>query len=168
MKFAPLTIEEIASSGGYTHRLDLSTADIPAGIAVNTAYTWNVAPLPAMPLYTVVRRVLLCLTTTFKVIPNDAAFNTSTFSVGDNTLATRYISAVEINENGTEVIDTTPGGAQDFVYTTAGQLQCTLNSMAAKTISSLNSGKLYVLFQIDKTRAQSRVAATPFTGGGYT
>lgn len=161
IRFTPLTLEEIASSGGYTHRLDLSYGDIPAGIAVNTAYVWNVAPLPQFPISTIVRRVLLHLIIPFKKT-GVAGFNTTTVSLGDAGSATRFISASETNENGTEVLNVTPGAVENYVYTAAGQLQLTMNSMAAQTISDLNVGQLYILMQIDKAHNQARIKAPPF------
>ena len=56
MKFAPLTIEERAASG-MTHRLDFDVSDIPAGIATNTAFTFNTTPLPLLRAGMVVKRI---------------------------------------------------------------------------------------------------------------
>jgi hypothetical protein len=165
MRFVQLTNEEKTSTGGFTHRLDMTFEDIPAGVAVNTAYTWSTAPLPAVAAGDIIKRTLVYLTTPFKA-SGDAAFNSTTISVGDTGSATKYVNAVQINENGTEVITSFPG-TENQIYTAAGQLQIQFGSMAAKTLSNLNVGKLYVLFAVQRAADQSATKYPPF-GSGYT
>jgi hypothetical protein len=167
MKFSPLTEEERAATG-FTHRLDFSYQDIPAGIVANTSTTWSTGYLPAIRNGDVIKAVQLHLTTPFAVNPNDSGFTSSTLSLGDVTTATRYINASEANINGTEVINVIPGAATNVIYTAAGQLILTLNSMAAKSLSSLNVGKGYIFMNIDHTSDPAREKAPPFTGGGNT
>jgi hypothetical protein len=167
MKFSPLTDEEIAASGGFTHRLDFSYRDIPTGIANNTAKTWGAGYLPAVAASDFVAKTELHLTTPFAVT-SDAAFNSSTISFGDVTTATRYVNASEANLNGTEVLDVVPGAATNAIYTAAGQLQLTLNAMANKTVSSLNAGQAYILVEIHRAAHRAREAATPFGAGTTT
>ena len=166
MRFAPLTIEERAASQ-MTHRLDFDVSDIPAGIATNTAYTFNTAPLPLLRAGMVVKRIHFYLTTPLKNSA-DAAYNTTTINLGEAGSATRWMSAVELNENGTEVITTFPGAAENTIYTANSQIALTLNSMAAKTLSSLNTGKFYCLFNIEAGADPAKRQNPPFTGGGYT
>ena len=149
MKFSPLTEEERAATQ-FTHRLDFSYQDIPAGIANNTSTTWTTGYLPAIRAGDVIKSVQLHLTTPLE-LTTDAAFNTCTLSLGDVTTATRYINASETNLNGTEVLNVIPGAATNVIYTAAGQLILTLNSMAAKSLSNLNKGQLNILFNIDHT-----------------
>lgn len=165
MKFSCLTIEERAATGGFTHRLDFSYADIPAGIANNTSKVWAAGFLPAVAASDIIKRVELHLTTKFQNTA-DAAFNSDTISIGDATTATRFVNASEANANGTAVNDVFPGAVENVIYTAAGQLQLTLNSMAAKSISNLNAGKAYCLFAIDRAADPARMAAPPF-GPGY-
>jgi hypothetical protein len=156
MKFSPLTDNE--TQDGYNYRLDFSYRDIPTGIAANTAKVWAAGFLPAVKVSDVVIKTELHLTIPFQDI-SDAAFNTSTISLGDATTATRYINASEANLNGTEVLDVVPGVNQNVIYTAAGQLQLTLNSMAAKTISDLDKGAAYILMQIVRAGEDAHEAA---------
>lgn len=158
MKFTPLTVEEVAASDGFTHRLDFSYRDIPAGIANNTSKVWAAGYLPAVVASDVVIKTELHLTTPFKDA-SDAAFNTSTLSLGDATTATRFINASEANLNGTEVIDVIPGANANVIYTAAGQLQLTLNSMAAKSLSDLDVGQGYILLSINRAADSAREKA---------
>lgn len=164
MKFAPLTIEEQASSGGFTHRLDFSYRDIPAGIANNTAKTWGAGYLPALGASDFVAKTELHLTTAFSDA-SDAAFNSDTISFGDTTTATRFVNASEANVNGTEVLNVVPGAVTNAIYTAAAQLQLTLNSMANKTVSDLDGGKAYILVEIHRAADKTREQAAPFGDG---
>lgn len=166
MKFSPLTIEEMASCDGFTHRLDFSYRDIPTGIANNTSKVWAAGYLPAVVAGDIVVKTELHLTTAF-ADASDTAFNSDTISLGDATTATRFINASEANVNGTEVLNVIPGANSNVIYTAAGQLQLTLNSMAAKSLSDLDTGQGYILMAIiraaDKAREQSN-ALLPQSG----
>lgn len=164
MKFSPLTVEEIAASGGFTHRLDFSYRDITTGIANNTAKTWGAGYLPAVAASDFVAKTELHLTTPFKDA-SDSAFNSSTISFGDTTTATRYVNASEANENGTEVLNVVPGAATNAIYTAAGQLQLTLNAMANKTVSDLDTGQAYILVEIHRAADAPREKVPPFGSG---
>jgi len=164
MKFSPLTDNEVSQNGGFTHRLDFSYRDIPAGIANNTSTTWGAGYLPAVAASDILVKTELHLTTPF-ADASDSAFNSDTLSLGDATTATRFINASEANVNGTEVIDVIPGANQNVIYTAAGQLVLTLNSMAAKSLSDLDTGKGYILLSINRAAGQARVKATPFSNG---
>jgi hypothetical protein len=163
MKFSPLTEEERAASG-FTHRLDFSYADIPAGIANNTSTTWTTGYLPAIRAGDVHRECELHLTTPFSH-STDAAFNSCTLSYGTNTTATRYISASETNLNGTEVLNVIPGTNPNDVYTAAGYLILTLNSMASKSLSNLNRGQGYLLVSYVHTTDPGWEKSPPFGTG---
>ena len=164
MKFTSFTNEEKTSSGGFTHRLDFSYRDITAGIANNTAKTWGVGFLPALPISTFVAKTELHLTVPFQDL-SDAAFNSSTISFGDTTTATRFVNASEANLNGTEVLNVVPGAVTNAIYTAAGQLQLTLNAMANKTVSDLDKGQAYILVEIHSAHDAARIEATPFGDG---
>jgi hypothetical protein len=159
-----MTNEEKASSGGFTHRLDFSYRDITTGIANNTAKTWGAGFLPALAASDFVAKTELHLTTAF-ADASDAAFNSSTISFGDTTTATRFVNASESNVNGTEVLDVVPGAVTNAIYTAAAQLQLTLNAMANKTVSDLDTGQAYILVEIHRAADRARTQATPFGAG---
>lgn len=165
MKFAPLTIEERAASG-MTHRLEFDVSDIPAGIATNTAYTFNTAPLPILKAGMVVKRIHFYLSTPFKDA-SDSALNTTTINLGDAGSATRWMSGVQLNENGSEVITTFPGAAENTIYTGNSQIAIVLGSMAAKTLSDLDVGKFYCLFNIENGADPAKTKQPPYVSGGY-
>jgi hypothetical protein len=163
MKFSPQTNEEIAASGGFTHRLDFSYRDIGTGIANNTAKTWGAGFLPAVAASDWVAKTELHLTTPFQNTA-DAAFNSTTISFGDVTTATRYINASEGNLNGTEVLDVVPGAATNAIYTAAGQLQLQLGTQANKSLSNLNAGAAYILVELHRAAGVPE-KAVPFGTG---
>jgi hypothetical protein len=142
MKLTPLLVEE-ASKQGFTHRLDFSYKDIPAGIANNTAQVWTPAGLPAG---TIVYATYLILVTPFQNTA-DTAFNSDTVSFGDTGSATRFISAVELNANGTFITDAYQT-EKNQLYTTADSLKLTLNSMSGKSVSNLNRGQAFILLRV--------------------
>ena len=170
MRVSHLVDGEISATGGFALRIDLSVADIPAGVAVNTPVTFSAAPLPRFRTNALIKQCLVHLTVPFQDTA-DAAFNTDTISVGLVTGGVAaLVAAFEANINGTEVIDTIPGVATPAVpvknLTDNNQLTITINSMAAKTLSSLKLGKLYILIQYQDPSDQSATKAVPF-GGGY-
>ena len=168
LKFRCLTIEERAATG-MTHRLDFDVADIPAGIAANTAQVYNTAALgmPVLKAGFVVKRSEMVLVPALKDA-SDSAFNSTTVSVGDAGSATRYFNAVQANENGTEVITSFPG-TENTVYTADSQMSMTLTpTPSTKTLSDLDVGHIYVLFAIDWALDPAKKFAPPFSGGGYT
>jgi len=170
MRFTSLTNEEKAATGGFTHRLDFSFRDIPAGVALNTAQTFIALPLPRLGLGDIIKECLMHLTTTFANTA-DAAFNTSTVSLGLVTGGVAaLIAATETNQNGAFVTDTIPGVGTPVVpvknLTVNNQVTLTINAMAAKTVSSLNKGQLYILIALQRAADQSTVVAAPF-GSGY-
>lgn len=166
MKFAPLTIEQRAASG-MTHRLEFDVTDITATVATNTAYTFNTSPLPILKAGMVVKRIHFYLTTPFQDA-SDSAYNSTTLSIGDAGSSTRWMSAVQINLNGTEVITAYPGAAENTIYTGNSQIQLLFGSMAAKTLNDLDIGKFYVLFSIANGADPAARQVPPFSGGGYT
>ncbi len=141
MKFTPLLSEEAAKQD-YTHRLDFSYKDIPAGIANNTSTTWNVTTLPAATIFYGAKALL---DVAFEDL-SDSAFNDDTFSLGDDGSATRFFSGVQINRNGTEVYDSL--NVTPYQYASAGTLILTLNSMTAKSLSNLDKGQMSIFLKI--------------------
>jgi hypothetical protein len=78
----------------------------------------------------------------------DAAFNTTTRSAGDTaTGVTAYYAATQANKNGTVVTKNYSNTAVG-PYTAADGIRITFNSMAAKTLLSINKGELHVFFAI--------------------
>jgi len=80
----------------------------------------------------------------------DAAFNTTTVSMGDTAAVTTHLAAAEANLNGTEIIWRV--GSVVVLYTAADILTVTFNSMAAKALSSINRGELLLFFALERLK----------------
>jgi YD repeat-containing protein len=137
-----LSTNEQAGNGGYTHIVVLNPVTDLTETTNNTSMTFNIAPTIAGD--TIVKYALRLQ----PALKNsaDAAFNSTTVSFGDASSATRFISGVETNENGTEVIHTF--GNTAYTYTAAGQLTVTVNAMSGKNLAALNTGQLVIMFEL--------------------
>src|SRR5438128_805540 len=130
-----LTTNEQAGNGGYTHMIVLNPITDLTETTTNTAMTFNIAP-------TIVGDTIVKYALRFQPALKDAsgaAFNSNTVSFGDSSSATRFISGVQGNENGTEVLITF--GNTAYTYTAAGQLTVTVNSMSGKALSDIDTGQ---------------------------
>lgn len=152
MKVTPLTDNE-GAPGLWGFQIDFSYRDIPAGIANNTSNTtWPIA-LPQLAAGDEIMQMELHLITPFENTA-DAAFNSDTLSFGDAGSATRFFSAVELNKNGTYVVDS--NYSTPFFYTAAGQFVLTMNSMTAKSLSNLNAGKAVIYVKLFRAGAKAK------------
>ena len=151
-KVQPLSTNEQAD-GGYTHCLvlepadfaDTTTADEDKTITIFTAMAGDV-----------IEKSKLELVTAFKDA-SDAAFNSTLFTFGDEDDPDRFLS-VQVNENGTEVLSSFENTAYG-PYTAAKDITITLESMAAKSLSNLDTGKLVLLFTLNRGRVLAESAA---------
>ena len=155
MTIYPLTLEEIAGAGGFTHQVVITHADLTEATA-NTAQTLTG---PTLPAGTTIPQVARRLKTAFKDAA-DAAFNTTTMSIGTAAGgATAVGAAVETNENGTEVITS-------FVDTPVGPLAAetaltfVFSAMAGKNLAALTAGEIHILLQIIQPRIYAEAAST--------
>jgi len=146
-----LTTNEQAGNGGFTHMLTFGPGSATARhqssnylseTTANTAMVFNL--FNAKPGDVMVKAALIA-DPAFKDA-SDAAFNTTTFSFGDSGSATRHINAVELNENGTEVLYTFANTA--YLYTALTQLTVTLGSQSGKKLSDIDVGRAALLIQI--------------------
>src|SRR5215472_7024331 len=160
-KFAPQISDEVAQQA-YTNRFDFAYTDIPAGIAVNTS---QVFLLPKVVAGDEVIELFLRLLIPF-ANSADAAFNSVTIDIGDDVSPTTYATAIQICKNGA-FVSFQHIADKNNVYTAAHQLQIRLNSMAAKTLSSLNQGQLWLDWNIFRAADKPKNLPTPF-GSGYT
>lgn len=140
----PLTTNEQADNGGYNH-IAVVTADALTQTTANTAQTIT---LCGIKIGDIIGKVLWRAKTYFKDA-SDAAFNTTTMSVGDDASVTTYKAAIELNVNGTEVSE---GFTNTAVgpYTVASNLTVTFNAMVAKSLSNIDTGEVVILFQLQR------------------
>jgi hypothetical protein len=142
LNLRPLTTNERAENSGFTHIAVFDHSDLTETTA-NTSQVFNLTK--AQPGDVVVKYALR-LQPAFKDSA-DAAFNSTAFSLGDEDLATRFFSAVQTNENGTEVIHSFTNTAFG-PYTAEKQLTATFAAMAAKNLAALNTGRAVLLIEI--------------------
>lgn len=142
MTVRPLTTNERAETPGFTH-VAVVTADDLTTTTANTAQTLTIANFKAND---VLGRVQDFLRTSFQNTA-DAAFNTSTRSIGDNTGVATHTAAAETNVNGTVVVSKFSNTAVG-PYTAANTLKVTFNAMSGKNVNALNRGELVILFQL--------------------
>lgn len=142
MYFRPLSTLERAATG-MTH-IGAITANDLIQTTVNTAQSFNLA---AIPLHAVVTMQEAKLITPFKD-PADAAFNSTTVDIGDTGSATRWQTAQQVNENGTEITAPVFSNTGVGPYLASQFLTVNFNSMAAKALNNLKVGEIQFLYRI--------------------
>lgn len=148
MRCYPLTTNERAETS-YTWVIEV-TADDLTTTATNTAQTLTTTiPIAAGDFCASAGHYL---TTPFKDA-DDAAFNTSTASIGDSVggVATIY-AALEMNVNGTEVLYKHVACSSTALsgFTSAAYVTVTFNSMSAKALKDIDTGLVYFFIQLYK------------------
>lgn len=124
----------------------ITAEDLTQAVA-NTAQTFVIAKAKPGDF---VGRCVFFLKTPLKDA-SDAAFNSNTVSVGDAGSATRFLTATEANENGTEVIHKV-NTASNFVYTADTDIIVTVNAMALKALADIDVGELFVGIELKNTK----------------
>ena len=153
----PLTTNEQAGNAGMTHVATISANDLTE-TATNTAQTFTLCALKAGDIIT---KIAWRLKTPFKDA-SDAAYNNNTLSVGHTGDVAAHVAAIQVNENGTEVLQ---GFSNTAVhYAAADILTVTVNSMAAKSQVNLDVGEVEIFFGLYRpatlTNAVSGAAIT--------
>lgn len=141
MKVQLLPTEERVSLGA-THRIQVFASDLTQS-AVNTPQTLALLNIPAGA---VVRNVFTRTQAQF-CNSADPAFNTTAVTLGDAGTANLFLSDAELNKNGAGVRFKAGTGTQKG-YDADDVLNATFNSMAAKSLNSLDSGELWVFLEL--------------------
>jgi hypothetical protein len=164
MKVSYLTDNE--NQTDFNFIINFSYRDIPIGMAAAGALVYNGPPAvvlaPSLPPQPLMPQMLegdtLRLLQMRVVSPfantHDATFNSTTISFGDTASATRYLSAVQVNANGTPVLNSPATAIAQFIYTAPTYLQLTINSMAAMSLSNLNQGEATIWVQLFRAGAK--------------
>ena len=135
-----------AQRGGFTHKVVLTHADLTETTA-NTAQTIE---LITTKLGTLVTNCAMYKPTDFQDA-SDANLNTTTIQIGDGGSTARYLASTELNVNGTEVdafVDANSVDTIPYVYTSANTIDATIGSMAAKSISNVDAGEVWIWLNI--------------------
>lgn len=154
----PLTTNEQAGNVGMTHVATISANSLTQA-STNTAQTLTLCALKAGDI---INKVAWRLKLAFKDV-SDPAYNNNTMSVGDTaTGVAAHIAAIQVNENGTEVLQ---GFSNTAVhYAAADSLTVTFNSMAAKAQNDLDVGEVEIFFSLFRpSRLEQAVSPTNIT-----
>jgi hypothetical protein len=81
----------------------------------------------------------------------DAAHNQTSIVVGDGTDADEFLTATELNENGTEIY-LKYGTADSVAYTATGGVYLTVTPNAEDAVSALNAGEVWIYLKVLDTR----------------
>ncbi|MEM0966605.1 MAG: hypothetical protein AAGJ81_10700 [Verrucomicrobiota bacterium] len=124
---------------GATHLISIDHEDLTE-TTNNTAQTVTLAVVDGSLFQLVAMRL---------VIPfqdaDDAAFNSTTLTIGDGDDADRYLAATQLNVNGTE-IDYAAGLSVGYAYNAADTVDFAFGSMSGKALADIDTGEvaLYV------------------------
>ncbi len=141
-----------AAANGYTHMCVVNHTDLDETTA-NTAQTLELLDVGAG---SVVQACAVHVRTPFQNSA-DAAFNTTTIEVGDGGSVARFLASQEVNVNGTEVL-TKAGTGTLLGYNAADTVDIKVTSMAAKSLSSLDTGSLVVFLRIAELAPLAKAA----------
>lgn len=153
MKLVSLTEQEQAENG-FTHMAILNPDSFLETAIATSAATAN-TPV-TFPLFTTKRgdyvpSIIGCafiLATPFQDT-TDAAFNDVQVRLGDANTDNGYITATQININGTEVYQKYgTGSLLPITYDSAVVVNLIVASMSGKKLSSLNKGRLLIFLKL--------------------
>lgn len=141
----PLSTNEQAGNGGFTHEIafGVATRNLLSETVADTDMTFNLFKVKGGDI---IVKAALIADPAFEDA-SDAAFNSVAFSFGDEDLGTRFISAVQLDRNGTEVLWTYDNTAYG-PYTAVKQLNVLIESMTAKSLSNIDIGRAILLIQV--------------------
>ncbi len=142
----PLATNEIADNGGFTHVAVVTPNDLTNATNAG-AQTITICSLKAGDI---IGKVLWRAKTFFKNSA-DAAFNTSTMSIGNTaTGVAAHIAAIEVNDNAGAKVKEGFSNTAIGPYVANDSLTVTFNSMAAKNLLALDAGEVVILYQIQR------------------
>ena len=141
MVIEKLSNPETAQTGAQL-RVFVSHEDLTEATA-NTAQT---LPLFNVKKGTLVELVAMLLCEAF-ADQDDTAFNTAKVKIGDGVDDDRFLASTEINSNGAK-IEGSAGTQSAFVYTADDTVDLVVASMAEKSLSNIDKGKLMLLFKV--------------------
>lgn len=145
IKVGPKTFQERAARAPVWVKKTITHADLTE----TTADTAQAIELFSLPANHAIGAVQVRLRTAFKDA-SDAAFNTTTMSVGHSTDPDAWLTASETNENGTEVplvreVKASGGIASQSAATT---VNATFNAMAAKALNDIDTGQVDIFCEV--------------------
>lgn len=146
MKNYPLP-QETMNEKRATHCAEVGFADLTAAAATQTLSPINILAKQGMEI------VAIELAETF--VSSDATLTSTSITIGDGGSATRFMSATELNEQGTEVFlkgGTLANTSLPYVYTSDDTVDVFVTGTAAKLLSSHTAGKLLIYYRLTDAR----------------
>jgi len=140
-----------AAIHGFTHAIKIVPADLATQTTANTALVIEMVPVKAGDI---VIRAAYHLRTAFSDA-SDAAFNSTTITIGDGASAAVYLASTQINVNGTEILNKAGTGTEG-AYNADDTVDITFTSMSAKALSDLDTGELWVFLHIANLKDLAR------------
>lgn len=131
------------SPRGFNYRFVIDHPDLTVS-ADNTAQDITLITLPA---FSVVMRAATYLKTPFQLI-GTTAYNSNVLQVGDAADPDRYITAQQLNVNGTEVLAKAQASTTPFAYETATAVVANFASMASYDLAELNAGEVHIFLEV--------------------
>ena len=136
---------ETKSATGYTHKVVITSADLTETTA-NTAETIELLDVAAGDVvHTAAVKVVTALADA-----SDTAFNTTTLIVGDDGSTNRFVTSQELNVNGSEVLYKAATNTAPHAYTAANTVDAVFGSMAAKSLSDIDTGEVHIFLGVNK------------------
>ena len=135
-----------AKAGGYTYHVKITADDLTE----TTANTAQVIELITVAQGSVVQSVAYNLPVAFKDA-SDANLNTTTIIIGDGSSTSRFLASKELNENGSEVVAWVTANDVNtlpYAYLAADTIDATFGSMAAKSLSDVDTGEIDILVNV--------------------
>jgi hypothetical protein len=145
MKVFELPAETKAATG-FTHKAIVTHEDLTE----STADTDQTLSLLALEAGDVVTTAAIKLVTPFEDA-GDAALDDTKVQLGDSSDDDEYVAATQVNENDTAVgfVAAAPASVP-FAYTAASAVELLVESMAAKSLSNIDTGELHVYLGVTK------------------
>lgn len=147
MKVYELPAETKAATG-FTHKAVVTHTDITE----TAADTDQTIALLTVAAGDVVDKAAYKLVTAFSDA-SDAALNDTKVSVGDGGDVDRFVTASQVNVNGTEVLYKANANTASYAYTAADTVDLLVESMTAKSLSDLDAGEIHVFLAVTKLSA---------------
>jgi len=139
----PLSEQEVAACGGYTHMAVL-TADMLTQATANTAQDIN---LNTFLDGAYAQKAEIALITPFQDA-SDPAFNSTTLTLKDDLTPNTLITAKELNANGTYITEPATSSQAYGPYTAGKHLIAEFGSMTGKKLVDIDVGEVHIFVQL--------------------
>ena len=134
---------ETKAATGFTHKVIVTFNDL----TLTTADADQTLELLSVPAGTLVEKAAIKLVTPFEDL-SDTAFNDTQVQLGDGGDTDRFVTATQVNDNGTEVYYKSHANTTAYAYTSADTIDLLVESMAAKALNDFDAGELHVYLSV--------------------